>query len=72
MEFSLDSYILSFLEDVFEDYPGVYDNCYPSYMGNFCLFLDASRNCVSAVCRVQFDHLGSDFFLFFMPDILVE
>jgi len=36
-------------------------------------FLDASRNCVSAVCQVQFDHLGSDFFLFIMPDIcLVE
>lgn len=35
--------------------------------------LDASRNCVSAVCRVHFDHLGSDSFLFFIPDIcLVE
>ena len=32
-------------------------------------FLNASSNRVSAVCRVQFYHLGSDFFLFIMPDI---
>lgn len=38
MEFSLDSYILSFLEDVFEDYSVIYVNCYPSFVGNLFLF----------------------------------
>lgn len=46
MEFSLDSYILSFLEDVFEDYSGIYVNCYPSFMGNFCF----SSGCFLELC----------------------
>lgn len=36
-------------------------------------FLDASKNSVSVVWQVQFDHLGSGLFLFITPDIyLVE
>lgn len=73
MEFSLHSYILSFLEDVFEDYSVIYVNCYPSFVGNFCFF----SGCFYELCFyyrwVQFGHLGSDFFLFIMPEIcLVE